>query len=258
MGVDALVPPPEFLAAAEAMGVEFEAGDIEKLGGFLAMLLEANKSFNLTAITEPTEAWRRHILDALTLVPVLAGIDDGGSQSAAEGAPSERAGGAGLRVIDVGSGGGVPGIPLAICLPHVRFTLLDATGKKCEFLRTVAAELGLANVEVVQGRAEKLGQEHKTHREKYDAAIARAVGSMAVLSELCLPLVKVGGVFLAIKGAKADEELAAAAKAIEALGGEHDQTLETPTGRIVVVGKARRTPRLYPRRDGEPTRVPLG
>ncbi|MGH7132685.1 MAG: 16S rRNA (guanine(527)-N(7))-methyltransferase RsmG [Phycisphaerales bacterium] len=245
MTTNPLMPPPEFLADASALGLEFEPGEVEQLGRFLGMLLEANKSFNLTAITEPTEAWRRHILDALTLVPVLAGLE--GEDEGAE-----------LKVIDVGSGGGVPGVPLAICLPRVRFVLLDATGKKCEFLRRAAADLGLKNVEVIQGRAERLGQEHKVHREMYDAAIARAVGSLSILSELCLPLVKVGGVFLAIKGAKAEEELAAAGKAIKMLGGEHDQTIVTPTGKIVVVAKVARTVRIYPRADGEPTRVPLG
>jgi 16S rRNA (guanine527-N7)-methyltransferase len=240
-----LTPPPQFLTDAQTLGIEFEPGDVEKLGAYLAMLLEANEKFNLTAITEPEQAWRRHILDALTLVPVLAALE-----------PPDPA--APLKAIDVGTGGGVPGIPLAICMPHVHFTLLDATGKKCEFLRQVARELELSNVTVVQGRAETLGQDHKVHREKYDAAIARAVGALAILCELCLPLVHVGGVFAAIKGAKADEELAAAGKALSELGGEHDQTIDTPTGRIVLIAKASRTPRTYPRRDGEPTRVPIG
>jgi len=111
---------------------------------------------------------------------------------------------------------------------------------------------------VICGRAEAIGQDHRLHREVYDAAIARALGRLVVLAELTLPLVRPGGVVLAVKGAKAEEELAEAGKAIGLLGGRYASTLETPTGRVVVLEKASRTPRLYPRKDGEPKRSPLG
>jgi 16S rRNA (guanine527-N7)-methyltransferase len=237
---DPLPPTPEFLAAAAELGIDFDPGDVERLGRFLAILLDANSRFNLTAITDPAEAWRRHILDALTLVPLLAELPEN------------------ARVIDVGTGGGVPGLPLAIVMPALRFTLLEATGKKCVHLRQSAEALELKNVEVVNDRAERAGQDAKNHRERYDAAVIRAVGAMAIIAEYALPLVRKGGLVLAVKGAKADEEVEAARLAIGLLGGRVADIQTTPTGRIVVLEKASLTPRGYPRRDGEPAREPLG
>ncbi len=237
-----LSPPESFLSAARDLGIVFDPGDVQRLGRYLALLLEANRSFNLTAITQPDEAWTRHILDALTLVPLLAQVQS----------PSRP------RVIDIGSGGGVPGIPLAIVLAAMDFVLLEATGKKAQFLRAAALDLGLHNATVIQGRAEALGQDHRGHRERYDAATVRAVGHLAVVAELAAPLVRPGGLVLAVKGAKAETELAEAAKAFGLVGARHAATIPTPTGRVVVLEKATRTPRMYPRRDGEPKRSPLG
>jgi 16S rRNA (guanine527-N7)-methyltransferase len=244
VSVPPLEPTKEFVDAAAALGLEFEPGDIERLGAYLALLLEANQSFNLTAVTDPQQVWMRHILDSLTLLPLLADVEDGAA------------------VIDVGSGGGLPGIPLAITLPALKFTLLEATGKKAEFLRRVAAELGLANITVLNQRAEKAGQDH-AHRERYAAAVARAVGSLSVLAELTVPFVLPPGEggpgrVLLIKGQKAPEELEEAKQALYLLHTTHTGTVETPTGRIVVLEKARKTPRIYPRREGEPKRQPLG
>lgn len=244
--------PAEFASACSALGIEFETGDLERLGRFLALLLQANTAFNLTAVTDPGEAWTRHILDAMTLMPLLAELPEGS------------------RVIDVGSGGGVPGVPLAIVLPGVSFTLLEATGKKAEFLRAAAAVLGLHNVTVVQDRAERAGQDRGErtggdaseraggHREAYDVVLARALGPLAVAAELCVPLARVGGRVLLVKGQKAAQELAEAESALRELKAVHTGTVETPTGRIVVLEKRVRTPRTYPRRDGEPSRAPLG
>jgi 16S rRNA (guanine527-N7)-methyltransferase len=233
-----LLPPASVLEAAAALGIEFEPGDVERLGKYLALLLETNKVHNLTAVTEPDQAWTRHILDSLTLIPTLVELPEGAS------------------VIDVGSGGGLPGVPLAIVMPHLRFTLLEATGKKADFLRRAAAELGLDHARVVNERAERAGQSPE-HREQYDAAVARAVGPLATLAELTIPFVRIGGRALLIKGQKADEELAAAKQALYHLHTQHVGTIDTPTGRIVVLEKARKTPRAYPRKDGEPKRAPL-
>ncbi|MFN7022202.1 MAG: 16S rRNA (guanine(527)-N(7))-methyltransferase RsmG, partial [Phycisphaerales bacterium] len=221
---------------------------LERLGRFMDLLLTANKTTNLTAITDPAAAWMKHIFDAMTLVPVVASFTD----------DSPPAAGARTRVIDIGSGGGVPAIPLAVVLPEIDFTLLEATGKKVTYLRETVAALGLRNVTVLNGRAEALGQDHKVHRERYDLATARALGHLAVVAELCGPLVRPGGLVLAVKGAKAEQELAEAAKALGEIGLRHAETVATPTGRLVVLEKTIRTPRLYPRRDGEPARLPLG
>jgi len=246
-----LTPPDSFLAAAGDLGVQFDAGDLEKLGRFLALLLDANTRTNLTAITDPPEAWHRHILDALTLLPLLADLP------------------AGASVLDVGSGGGVPALPLAIVCPHLEFTLLEATGKKADFLRAAIASLGLPNARVRQERAERAGRERGERdasdaprtggmREAFEAVTARAVGRLAVVAELTVPFARLGGLVLLVKGQKADEELAEGAKALELLGAAHAGTVETPTGRVVVLEKVRPTPRTYPRREGEPKRAPLG
>lgn len=211
------------------------------------MLLQTNSALNLTGITDPAEAWTKHILDAMSLVPVLAEL----LQNLPEGQEF-------LNVIDVGTGGGVPGIPLAIVMPQVRVTLLEATGKKADFLEAAIHKLKLTNARVLCDRAERLGQDHKVHREMYDVAIARALGRLNVVAELIVPLVRQGGHALAVKGAKAAEELAEAHEVIGMLGSRHVQTIDTPTGKIVVLEKASRTPRLYPRKNGEPKRLPLG
>jgi 16S rRNA (guanine527-N7)-methyltransferase len=256
----ALVPPPEFLDQARALGIEFEPGDVPRLGRYLALLLRANETMNLTAIRDPAEAWTKHILDALALLPLLAPLGELDESHPSEGPLTLP------RVIDVGSGGGVPGVPLAICLPNFEFVLLESTGKKAEFLRAVVDRLALANTRVIAGRAERLGHVRakahevmgpEVHREAYDAVLARAVGKVNLLVELCVPFAKVGGHALLVKGRKADEELAEAARALKALHAAHTQTLETPTGKILVIEKLKPTPRMYPRPDGEPAKDPL-
>jgi 16S rRNA (guanine527-N7)-methyltransferase len=242
--IKALEPTDAFLAACEAYGLAFEGQDLPRLGRYLAMLIATNEKFNLTAIDEPAQGWTRHIFDSLTLVPLIGELE-----------PRDKA--EGVRVADVGSGGGLPGLPLAICMPSARFTLIEPTGKKARFLGAVAAELGLRNVRVVSDRAEVLGQQRGAHRESYDVAMARAVGGLAMLVELLAPLARVGGRVLAIKGAKACEELTLAERAIQLMGAAHVGTVQTPTGQVVVLEKMQRTPRDYPRRDGEPKRTPL-
>ncbi len=197
-GLSPLSPPPDFLERSRSLQIDFEQGDVDLLGRFLALLLDANQRFNLTGISDPDLAWSRHVLDSLTLLPYLV---------AAEAA----------TVIDVGSGGGLPGMVLAIAMPELHVTLLEATGKKANFLRDVVADLRLPNVNVVNDRAETIGQDRELHRERYDVVTARAVGPMAVLLELTVPLARVGGLILAIKGEKANEEIGQARAALELL-----------------------------------------
>lgn len=247
-----LVPTERFHSLAAEAGIVFEPGEVERLGQYLGLLLAASAMVNLTAVRDPAEAWEKLIFDALTLLPLLAELPDG------------------ARVIDVGSGGGLPGVPLAIVLPHLSFTLLDATGKKAAFLRHAAAELGLANVSVVHDRAETYGQSAGpggagvgpggagAGRAAFDAVLARAVGKVAMLAELTVPLAAVGGQVLLTKGERAEEELAEARKALHALCVSVGGVIQTPTGRIVVLDKSRPTPAKYPRASGEPKRKPLG
>lgn len=223
---------------AADFGIEFEPHDLDRFQMHLDRLYEANQQFNLTAVRDADEAWVRHIFDSLTLLPLLASLD------------------AGARVADVGSGGGAPGLPLAIAMPELSFTLIESTGKKAEFLKETASALRLENVRVVKERAEVVGAD-RDHRETYGAVTARALGPLRVALELTTPLLKVGGLGLFIKGAKADEEIAGAKTALRELRTAVIEVVQTPTGRIVVVEKRQPAPRKYPRRPGEPKRAPL-
>lgn len=230
--------PAEFIALTQDIGVEFEDGDVSRLGRYLELLLETNQRMNLTRIVEPADAWIRHIYDSLTLLPML--------QSA--GAET---------VADIGSGGGAPVIPLAICCPTVRFTMVESIGKKAAFLRDVVSSLNLDNCEVITERAETIGIDRETHREQYDVVTARAVGPLNVLLELTVPLAAVGGFVFAIKGERAKEEINAARGALHRIHAHVTETVRTATGTIVVIQKQRTTPKAYPRRPGEPKRNPL-
>lgn len=216
--------------------------DEPRLRRYLELLLEANRRFNLTAVRDPDEAWSRHVLDSLTLLPLMHGLARGS------------------RVVDVGSGGGLPGIPIAIEKDDLDVTLVEATSKKAQFLRECAAALELANVTVVPERAETVGRDQE-HRERYDLATCRAVGPLREIVEYALPLVRVGGAFLAMKGERAAEEVEDAATAIRRLGGALD-SLDTPAGgrdvgSIVRIAKIEATPLEFPRAAGRARKRPL-
>ena len=167
--------------------------------------------------------------------------------------------GDGKKVVDVGSGGGLPGLPLKIARPDLSMTLIESDQAKAAFLVRTCATLGLQGVEVVAKRAEEVGQD-PVYREAFDVAVARALAPMPVLAELCLPLVKVGGRLLAQK--TATEDVSAAARAIDMLGGVLNEVRAAPStarraGTVVIVDKVRSTPPAYPRRPGVPARKPL-
>ncbi len=232
-----LAPPKEFLDKAQEAGIEFEPGDLERLEGYVAALIDANQIMNLTAIREPAEVWQRHVLESLCLLGHLRALEA-------------------TSVLDLGSGGGCPGVPLAVAASDIQMTLLEATGKKATFLKGVSQSLPLNNVTVINARAENHGR--FDGRAAYDVVVARAVGPLNVLLELAMPLLRVGGVLVAVKGQRAEQEIAHAKAALQALGSKVEDTLRMETATIVSVVKESATSNLYPRRPGEPKRAPLG
>ena len=215
--------PATFDTALAAARIELEPGERDRLAAYLDRLLETNRQFNLTAIKDPEHAWMRHIYDALTLLPLLASVDA-------------------QRVADVGSGGGLPGIPLAITMPDVPFTLIEATGKKAGFLERVATELELGNVTVHHGRSEDLARD-VAHQRRYDVVTARAVGRLPVLLPMTVPLLKAGGLLLAIKGEQAPVEVEEAADELRRCRCAVIDQRRTETGTIVVIERQTRATR---------------
>lgn len=212
---------------------------LDQLDQYAELLVSYNQKVNLTAITDPEGIEDKHFLDSLLFAcqPEVAG-----------------------RMVDVGAGAGFPGIVTKIYKPELALTLMEPTGKRVEFLRYVCGQLGLEGVEFAKERAEEAAR--KTWREQFDLASARAVAALPVLAEYCLPLVRVGGAFIAMKGASAAEELEAAQGAIRKLGGRYSQTraFHLPGGdarSLVVVQKISQTPTAYPRNGGKIAKAPL-
>lgn len=228
------------LDSCAALGVPLTAAQAEQLCDFGARLLEQNRVMNLTAITEPQAVARLHFADCLALLRIVPF--------------------SGKRVIDVGCGAGFPGVPLKLGEPSLDLTLLDSLGKRVAWLEEVCGTLGLKRVECVHARAEEFAA---GHRESYDLAVSRAVAQLNVLCELALPLVKVGGQFLAMKSVGTEEEIAAAKGAIRTLGGKivkvGDYTIPTSgvTHRAVVIEKVSPTPPRYPRAFAKIKKQPL-
>ena len=230
------------LRRAEAAKIPLSREQAEKFEAYHRMLTEANAKFNLTRIPDDeAEAIDRNYLDCLA--PLRFGLDG-----------VERA-------IDVGSGAGFPGVPLAICMAQTRFVFLDSLGKRVDFLNDVIAKLGL-NAEAVHLRAED-GARRPELREAFDLATARAVASLNLLAEYLLPFVRVGGTMLAYKGPSLEEELAAAANALAILGGcfARSERADIPgrdwDHRLCWIEKIVATPEKYPRKAGKPEKNPL-
>ena len=222
--------------------LRLDVSKAETLEAFARLVLEKNRVMNLTAITDEADFARLHLLDSAVLLR-LAAFD-------------------GRAVVDVGTGAGFPGVPLRILCPGARrVTLLDATLKRVDFLREACAALKLTGVTCVHARAEDLAA--RRERESFDLAVSRAVAALPALCELCLPLVRVGGRFLAMKSTRSDEELSEAAHAIEALGGRLSRVVDytVPTSdvkhRLIVVDKIESTPEDYPRAYAQIKKKPL-
>lgn len=232
-------------AEAERRGLSLSEEHLAQFETYYQELVEWNSHFNLTRITDYDAVQTQHFLDSLA---VLSGAGDLFP--------------VGARVIDVGTGAGLPGLALKIARPDLRLTLADSVGKKVQFLAHMIERLALSETQAVHARAEELGQD-RAHRAAYDVAVARAVADLAVLAEYLLPLVRVGGTAIAQKGAQAEAETARAARAIRVLGGGPPRlTVYRLPGldearSLVLLPKARPTPPAYPRRPGLPRQTPL-
>lgn len=208
---------------------------------YARMLVEENKKINLTAITEPRDIAVRHFLDSIS---PLRTAEISGS------------------IVDVGTGAGFPSIPLKIMRPELSFTLIDSLAKRINFLDKVISELGLENITPIHMRAEDAGRD-KNFRGHFDVCVSRAVANMATLSELCIPLLKKQGIFIALKGPLADTELESAKKAIREMGGEIEGIKEVDipesdlSHKIVMIKKVRQTADLYPRKAPLPSKKPI-
>ncbi len=213
-----------------------------RLDLYARRLTETNKLFNLTALTDPEEIVLLHLYDSLTLLQAGYFLP-------------------GKKVLDVGTGGGVPAFPLAVCT-ECAVTANDATKKKLDFVEAAAKEAGLDNLSVLCGRAEELGKD-PAYRESFDVVVSRGVARMNVLAEWCIPFVKVGGVFIAMKGSSGEEELQEAENAVRTLGGEALPILSCPipavshSHTLLIIQKKRPTGAQYPRPNGRIKKNPL-
>jgi 16S rRNA (guanine527-N7)-methyltransferase len=229
--------------ANRQLGLRLTRAQLSALALYERELLDWNTRFNLTAIRDPQEIYIKHFLDSLTCVMAIHDPPAG-------------------NLVDIGTGAGFPGIPLKIMRPNMQLTLVESVGKKADFCRHVIKILDLQGVEVVQERAEVLGRDPK-YREHYDWAVARAVAILPVLAEFLLPLVRVGGSILAMKGESGPAEAHSAEHALRVLGGHFRQLLPVTLPGVaeerylVVIDKVAATPTAYPRRVGVPTRRPL-
>ncbi|MBR0622569.1 16S rRNA (guanine(527)-N(7))-methyltransferase RsmG [Bacillus pumilus] len=233
----------QFTAALEEKGMTLSSVQLEQFETYFRMLVEWNEKMNLTSITEKEEVYLKHFYDSI---------------SAAFFFDFHKV----TTICDIGAGAGFPSIPLKICFPHLHVTIVDSLQKRITFLNELAKGLNLQDTTFYHDRAETFGQ-RKEKRESYDLVTARAVARLSVLSELCLPLVKKEGLFVALKASAADEEMQAGKKAVTVLGGEVVEKhsfvlpLEESERNIIVIEKKKQTPKKYPRKPGTPNKSPI-
>lgn len=229
--------------ATDKYGISLSDEQLDQFDKYYQLLVEWNEKINLTAITEPREVAIKHMVDSLSCWQ--ADLFE-----------------AGIAVIDVGTGAGFPGIPLKIYRPDIKLILLDSLNKRIKFLQTVVDELGLKDVKCIHARAEEAAR-NKALREKFDLVVSRAVARLPVLAEYCLPFVKTGGIFAALKGMKFAEEATDAKKALSMLGGSQPECVEIKLPyledkrAVIYIKKEKSTPKAYPRKAGTPDKNPL-
>ena len=230
-------------SCCEKMQIQHSEEMAEQFMNYMSLLLEWNEKMNLTAITEEREVILKHFVDCLSLVPYLKLSED-------------------TKIIDVGTGAGFPGLPVKIACPKVSMTLLDSLQKRIGFLEESIKAMGLEHMECVHSRAEDGGQ-NPIYREQFDYCVSRAVANLAVLSEYCLPFVKIGGTLAALKGPDASAEIADAEGALQKLGGKVTQVMDVNipftdlSHKLVFIEKVSPTPKQYPRKAGKISKSPL-
>lgn len=233
----------EFETALKSMNIEFDMSYYDDFDLYRQLLVEWNEHMNLTGITEKREVFIKHFLDSIGTFLSKA-VPEGG------------------KVIDVGTGAGFPGLVMKMFDRSISLTLLDSLNKRINFLRAVCEKTQLDDVELIHGRAEDFGKD-KAYREQFDVSVSRAVADLAVLTEYCIPFVKIGGYFIALKSKSYSAELEGAKKAIEVLGGQVEGVIpvklpETDIEHtLVLIKKVKSTPDKYPRKAGKPTKSPI-
>lgn len=237
---------------ARILGIPLTDDQLNAFQVYYETLIAWNERVNLTRITGYEAVQVKHFLDSLSCMPVIKRLAD----------LSAHGTDVGPQTIDVGTGAGFPGVPLKIAYPALHLTLLEATGKKAEFLKFLVERLGLPGVSVINSRAEETGRE-PAHREQYDLALARALAGMATLAELTLPFLRVGGLVIAQKGGDPMAEVATVQSAVHTLGGQVQEIVPVVVPglegarHLIVLEKIAPTPQKYPRRPGMPAKRPL-
>ena len=233
----------KFTEMLEEKGITLSSYQLNQFEQYYHLLVEWNEKMNLTAITDKPDVYLKHFYDSIT-----AAFHYDFSKP--------------LSICDVGAGAGFPSIPIKICYPHLKVSIVDSLQKRITFLNHLATSLELKDVTFHHDRAETFAQ-NKKYREMYDVVMARAVARLSVLSELCIPLVKIDGTFIAMKAASVREEMGDAASAITLLGGEMNQIehfllpIEDSERNIVFINKKSPSPKKYPRKPGTPNRTPI-
>ncbi len=223
----------------DKLNIEEADAKADVLIRYMEKVLQWNEKVNLTAITDREEFVHKHLVDSLLCAETLEFTESS-------------------SICDVGTGGGFPGVPLAVCYPEKEFVLMDSLAKRIKIVQQICDELSIKNVRAVHGRAEDLART-EDYREAFDLCVSRAVANMRVLSEYCIPFVRVGGSFIAYKGADCESEIDDSKEAIRRLGGGETEIRKLPHlgHSLVIIKKVSPTPKTYPRKAGTPARKPL-